>query len=304
MAGKFYNRVWRVLAYRPKKIQLGGYNTSHFDYFGTDLNGVELTATRVAFKIEKDFAKEPNSCELQLINLSPGARHELTRNPLIVHVSAGWSENGGVQLLFTGDLRHGRSVLDGPDWTTTLQLADGGRAYQHARVSRSYKAGTPALTVIRDTARSLGLALPRNLETTQALNRSYPTGVQLHGKASDELTQLLQPFGYRWAIQNGRLSVLKDDEGEPNQALVISTETGMVGAPEFGQPEKNGRPPKLTGRSLLNPAIAPGRLISVRSASISGIFRVDRVTHLGDSHGSEWLTEFEARASTARAANL
>jgi hypothetical protein len=304
VAQRFYNRIWRVLAFRPKQTQVGGYNYSHFDYFNSDTNGVEITATRVAFKIEKDFAKEPNTCELHLTNLNQGARHELTRNPLFVHVSAGWEDNGGVQLLFTGDLRHGQSVKDGSEWDTVLQLADGGRAFQHARISRSYKAGTSALTVIRDAARSMGLALPQNLETSPALTRSFPTGIQLHGKTSDELTQLLQPYGYRWTIQNGRLTVLKDDDVEPNQAIVISQETGMIGAPEFGRPEKNGRPPKLSGRAFLNPAIAPGRLLNVRSALVTGIFRVDRVTHVGDSHGSEWVTEFEARATTARAANL
>lgn len=304
MAGKFYSRQVRVLAYRPKQVSVGGYNASHFDYFSNETNAVEITATRVAFKVEKDLEKEPNSCELILDNLNPGARHELTRNPLTVHLSAGWEDDGGVRFLFGGDLRSGSPRHDGPEWTTTLHLADGGRALQHARVNRSYKAGTPAITVVRDAARSMGLLLPKNIESDPALTRSFTTGRQLYGNTAARLTELLQPYGYRWSIQNGRLSALKDDEIEPSRAIVVSQETGLIGSPEFGQPEKNGKPPQLKAAVFLNPEIIPGRLVSIRSISANGVFKVERVTHIGDTHGAEWTTEFEGRAVNVKTANL
>ena len=145
----------------------------------------------------------------------------------------------------------------------------------------------------------MGVSLPRNVELAPELGRGFSSGEQLYGSAADELTRLLAPYGYGWSIQNGRLQVLKDDEVDTSRALVISQETGLLGSPEVGAPEKDGKPPTLTIRTLLYPQVNPGQMLSVQSRAINGIYRAERVTHTGDSHGDEWFTEIEAKPSDA-----
>lgn len=296
---RHYRRVYKVTAYRAKPGTPGGFVNTHSDFFEPLPNGIEITKLRVQFKVEKTLDKEPNTCELQISNLAEGTRANLCKKPLIVRVDAGHEEDGGARHLFAGDLRYGWSKQDGTDWVTTLQLADGSRAFQHARVNRSYKAGTSVLTAVRDAARSMGLDLPKDVLVSDDLQRAFASGVQLYGSSADELTRLLAPFGYGWSIQNGRLSVLKDDEVNTNRALVISQDTGLLGSPEFGAPEKDGKPPTLTIRTLLYPQLTPGGMLSVQSKSVNGIFRAERVTHTGDSHGDDWVTEVEAKPSSA-----
>lgn len=302
MTGRRFKRVWKVTAFRAKPGTPGGFVNSHTDFFEPQPNGIEITKLRVQFSIEKSLDKEPNTCELTLTNLAEGTRADVCRKPLIVRVEAGHEEDEGLRLLFQGDLRYGFSKQENTDWSTVLQLADGSRAYQHARVSRSYRSGTSALTAVRDAARSMGVVLPRNVEADPALSRGFAAGVQLHGPAREELTRLLAPFGYSWSIQGGRLVVLKDDEVDAGRAVVISQETGLLGSPEFGAPEKDGKPPTLKVRTLLYPQINPGQTLDVRSRGIDGIFRAERVTHVGDSHGDDWFTEIEAKPADLRRA--
>ncbi len=296
MAGQFYKRVWRVVAYQAKGFTPNDDNPTHFDFFERQPNTIEIDAMRVQFDIKKGVEKQPNSCELTITNLNKGTRLSLSKNPLIVWLEAGWEDNGGAKFLFGGDLRYGYSKQDGPDWSTVLQLADGGRAYQQARLSRSYKAGTATLTALRDAAKAMGLTLPRNVEADPALRRGFENGASLHGDAQSQMTKLLNPYGYSWSIQSGRLVILKDEEVDTNRALIISADTGMIGSPEFGQPEKKKKTPQLKIKTLLYPQVNPGTMLSVQAKEIRGIFRVEKVNHKGDSHGDDWTTEIDARA--------
>lgn len=294
---RHFTRVWKVTAYRPKPGTPGGFVNTHSDFFEGVPNGIEIDKLRIQFKIEKTIDKEPNEGELEITNLAEGTRADICKRPLIVRVDAGWEEDGGARHLFGGDLRYGYSKRDGADWATILQLADSSRAFQHARVNRSFAAGTSVLVALREAARSMGVGLPRNVEEDPELRRAFSSGVSLHGSAADNLARLLGPYGYTFSFQNGRLQILKDDEVYSDRALVISKDTGMLGSPEFGAPQKDGKPPSLTIRTLLYPQLIPGGMLSVQSESINGIFRAERITHSGDSHGDDWQTEIEAKPS-------
>jgi hypothetical protein len=271
----------------------------------TDLNVVDLppNATvienlRVTFRIEKHLGKEPNTAEVCVYNLSELSRGEMQRVPLYVRVDAGY--DGQLQRLFTGDLRpgSGRSLRRGVDWETTLELGDGERAYRFARVSRSYRGGVTARTAVTEIAKSMGVVATFTSDTAQLLRAQYASGLTLQGAAHRELSRILAPHGLDWSIQDGRLQVIKSQEVRPDQALVVSQDAGMIGVPEFGAPEKKGAAPLLTVRMLLNPQITPGGRISLESETVRGIFRVERVQHVGDTHGDDWFTEAQVKAQT------
>lgn len=281
-----FGRELEVLAYRSKVDT----------YFGTPLpNAIVIRDMRVQFTIEKSAGSEPNKADIVISNLRSDTSEQLCRKPLVVQISAGYDKVA--RHLFTGDLRDGRPIKEGTEINTQLQLGDGDRAYRFARVNRSYKEGTTVITALKDAAKSMGLRIPASLELSRELREQFQTGVSLYGSARDELTRLLAPYGYRWSMQNGQLRITRDDDVRQGEAWLIQEgdKGGMIDSPKLTAPSKAGESPKLTVSALLFPEITPGGWVKVVSQKVNGIFRVEKVTHTGDTHGPEWTTTVEAK---------
>jgi len=252
-----------------------------------------LDDMRIKFKVQRDFSKHPNNCEIEVYNLAPQTRHDLEQKPLSVRLAAGYG--GFNRLLFIGDVTFAQSEIDGTEWCTLLQLGDGSRTFAQSRVSAEYKRGTTYRTVLTSTAKSMGLTLPPALLKDAKLDTKFSTGHTAYGPAQEELTKLLAPFGYFWSMQNGVLRVLKGNETVSGESIVLSEENGMIGTPEFGSPPKSGKPPHVTVKLLLYPELAPGDKATLKSRAKSGSYRIDKVEHSGDTHSSDWHTSVEIK---------
>lgn len=286
---RLFGRAIEVLAYRTKIETFFGQS-----FTGEFPNAITIRDMRVQFTVEKTNGSEPNKAEIIVSNLASKTRAELARLPLIVSISAGY--DGAARHIFTGDLRNGRSIpRDGTDYETRLQLGDGDRAFRFGHINRSYKSGTSVLHALRDAAAGMGLTLPQNIEVSKALQVQFSSGVALYGPARDELTRLLAPYGYRWSIQNGQLQILRDNETREDRAWPINVGKGMIGSPEWSTPTKAGDGAKLTVKAALYPELTPGGKVEVVSEEINGIFRIEKVTHTGDTDGDEWSTTIEAK---------
>ncbi len=305
MSGRLFKASAKVTAYRSVAGTPGGFVAANPQFFDQLPNAIEIENLRVQFEIEKSLDKEPNKCTVTVTNASPSTRVDLQAKPLIVLVQAGY--DGELRYLFKGDLRYGFSHQDGTEWLTEMQLADGDRAYRYAQISKSYRKGMTVVSALRDCAKSMGLAIDTNTAISPELQAEFASGRSLWGDTRDELTRLLAPYGYQWSIQNGRLTILKDGQTTPGQAIVVAEHTGMIGSPEFSVPEQaaassSGKPrknnyPKLQIRMLLYPELTPGMTINVQANAINGMFRVERVKHTGDTaDDGEWETAIEAKA--------
>ncbi len=290
-------RVCVVTAYHQTATGFVGKFPAYFQELG---NGIEIrggkeTEHRIQFTIEKNLGKEPNTAEITITNLSASTRAELQRLPVRVRIEAGHDDIP--RFLFVGDVRPGSgSKIVGSDWETKLLLGDGSRAFANARVNRSYKPGTPTITILRDAAAALGLELPREVDASPGLKAQLATGEALTGWASDELARLLAPYGYSYSIQNGRLQVLRDEDVREDTARVIDADNGpLLGSPSMGTPDKSGKPPTMTLQSLLYPEVTPGGKVDLRARGLHGLFKVIRTKHQGDTHGNQWDTEVEGK---------
>lgn len=292
---RLFHRTGKVICARGVAGTPGGFVSANPQFFDELPNAIEIENLRFQFEIEKSLDKEPNKCEIKITNLSPTTRTDLTTKPIIVIVMAGY--DGVARYLFKGDLRFGFSAKENEDWVTTLQLADGDRAYRHAQVHKSYRRGVSVLTVLRDVVSSMGLKLDPHMSSSPELQRALTSGRALSGAAAEELTQLLEPYGYTWSIQDGRMQILKDSDVREGEALAINESTGMIGSPEYQVPDKvtkkrNG--PKLRVKLLLYPELTPGARVQVLSRDVSGAFKIERVSHTGDTLDGDWITEIEA----------
>lgn len=256
-------------------------------------NQTEITDLRVQFHIRRDHSKHPSSCDVTITNLSQTTRADLETKPLMVQLEAGYNDVS--RFMFAGDLRFAMTKMDGPNWHTLLQLADGDCHFRWARMNKSYGKNTSVKTVLRDAAKSMGMKLPKHVEDDPILNKTVGNGLTAYGPTRDVLTQHLAPYGYSWCIQDGQLSVLRDDRTHSDTYREIGEEFGMIGSPEFGSPPKSGKPPHMTVSMLLYPELRPGGKVKLTSKVKNGFFKIERVEHKGDTHGKDWTTEVELK---------
>lgn len=301
-----FGRICNVTAWR-QPATVGSFPPSFFDRLG---NATVISDLRMSFNIEKHLGSEPNTCTISIFNLAQESRVSLCRKPLYIKIDAGYVDSGA-RNLFTGDLRFGNSIYKQPDWETKIQVSDGGRAYSNARTNRSFTSPVTIREVLKYAAGTMNLVLPPEVEQSPELQAALANGISMHGPTRDILTRLLAPFNYHWSIQNGTLTILRDEQTLSNQAIVISPQNGLIGSPERAAPDK---PPaggvvavsnnletnaknsgsEITFECNLYPELTPGGTVQLSSSDISGTFKLIQVNHVGDTRGPDFKSVCKA----------
>lgn len=254
---------------------------------------LEIESLRVQFRVTKTLAKSANTAEVQITNLAEHTRASLQDKSAKIVISAGYLNTLGQ--IFIGDVRTIDHLREGPDWTTKIDAGDGERALSHARVSESFKAGIGIPDVVTVAAKKMGVDLSSATKQLSSDKRQFVNGYSMHGRASAELDRILTAAGYEWSIQDGRLQILKSGQATTEQIIVLSSDSGLVGSPEFGTSEKKKKPPVIKFKALLSPEIKPGKRIAFDSKRHKGTHRVLKVVHTGDTAGgTTWYTDGEA----------
>lgn len=253
---------------------------------------IEVTGLRVSFTVKRTLKPDANSASVEVFNLSATSRAGIKRKGVRVILEAGYADVG-LETVITGDCRLASHEQSGTEWVTRFELLDGGRVLRYGRASTSYAPGTPVSKAVGDLAGKLGISGGQLAKQLPSLSAKTLNGIVTHGSVPETLDKLLKPQGYSWSIQDGRLQVLK---GSDHTELIplISTDSGLIGSPKLLTPDKNEGRSLLSFTSLLNARIRPGCLVAVQSKQFSGQFRVETVTHKGDTHGTDWTSEVEA----------
>lgn len=266
---------------------------------------VEIRDLRVEFKCEQDLEKEPNIADVTIYNAAPESRAVLHRKGAKVVLKAGYAEGARVPFalpefstfdtVFVGDVLVSVSSREGPDWVTRMQVSDGGRMLKHTRISVSQKGPVDLKKLIKDAAKKLLAREIDLLGAVDGVNAQLQAGFVAHGRAADVLTRLTDTAELEWSVQDGRVQILKRGGVSVRPTVLLSPDTGLVGAVEPGtakEVEKQGAA-VLVVKSLLQPRIRPGCQIQVDSEGVKGLFRAEKVTHEGDTHGGAWYTTSE-----------
>lgn len=294
---------------RVARLSVVGTSTpSNAEQFGiTETNiGVQIdsfggTGQRIEFNIERSLTKHPNQCRITITNLEESTRTMLKSRPLKIKLEAGYKD--AFSQIFTGDVTHGISTLDGSDWKTELECGDGDRVIAGARANRSYKPGTKVGSILDDLAKLAKQQLPESVRNSEIFNKVMDAGFVSFGKYEDKFAELLKPYGYSMSIQDGQPQITNVKTGltpSPTR-YVIDERHGMIGSPEFGHPSKKGKPPAITVNLALYPSIRPGHIAEMNTRDVKGSFKIIKVKHKGDTHGNEWQTEIEIEPTDAKA---
>jgi hypothetical protein len=263
------------------------------------VEALRIEGLRVTFKVEKTDKPEPNKSEMAIYNLSAESRAALEGKDTPVLLMAGYAS--GVSQCFSGTARIVDSEKAGVDWVTRIRCGDWERPYCTAQVSNSFKAGTTAREIVTYAAGQL-VKDKGNLEQVYTdVTRKLSSGFAASGNAAAELTRQLEADGFEWSIQDGRLQVLKPTGFTSDVGPLFTPDSGLIGTPALGTPEKKDGPQVWKVKVLLEPRLRPGQRFSVeRTTSTDGkpvkreTFRARRVQHVGDTHGGDFFSEIEA----------
>jgi hypothetical protein len=247
---------------------------------------------RVSFRIERAHTPPPNTAVVQVYNLSPSSRKAVHKKGVRLVLEAGYAD--GIEQLCAGDTRTASTTQTGADAITKIECGDGEALQRTSRISESFKKGTAIASIAEKVAKATGLGLGNIKDKIQAgdvdgLLTETLNGKVVSGNAYAILVETMKSLGYKVSVQDGQLVALADGETTNETVYSLAPDSGLIGSPEAG--EKG----IIKARSLLLPALRPGRRVELRSRIYDGLFRIEKAVHVGDTHGTEWYSDTELR---------
>lgn len=253
----------------------------------------------VTFKIDKTVDKHPNAAEIVLHNLTPQSRAEVVVRGTPLTLRAGFQAVSTNDVIYTGEITESISGRDGPTWKTTVHCRDGDTAWLQFS-SHSLSQATPKLKIAQLLAADLGYQLSSDAKARLTSAGSTRGPIVLHGNSYAQMDKLLTPLGLAWSVQDGQLQILDGGGATAEQAVLLTKDSGLLGAPEPMEQfaklhSKHGKPAGIRLKCLIMPGIRAGRLVAVQSETVNGTYVVRKATYNGDTHGNDWFIEIEAR---------
>lgn len=250
-------------------------------------------------------AKEPNTCDLRLYNLSDASRKAIAASSspspspasgpgapsavVPVKIEAGYV--GGTSTIFLGEMRSAQTMTDGPNTVTEITTGDGDLAAILARSTASFGPGANAYVVAKRLLADMGLG-SGNVESFAQVLRSSPLfngGATLKGNSMARLIDLARSCALEVSLQNGVPQFVALGQPLGGQAYKLSSDSGLIGSPNV---DTKG---VLTCETLLLPGMNPGIPIEVDAKYVQGLYRVISVETTGDTSGNDWRHSIEAR---------
>lgn len=259
-----------------------------------------VSSAEIAFSILKTPTSESNKATVDIYNLSSASRAKISELDQVVTVSAGYSNAGGLEVIFVGDITLINHQHNRPNIVTRLELNDGERILRESKLSLSYKEGFSTRQILMDILSKLSVPQKIDLTKLQFTDKKFSNGYSFVGQAKVALDTLTKTVGLEWSFQNGELKIQPDGSVDFTRAIVLNKDTGLIGSPErlenIGKKSKKEKvKPGWKVLSLLQPKAEPGGIVTLESREIPKPtqFRIEEVEHRGQVRGSEWNTSMK-----------
>lgn len=273
---------------------------------GGDGEGLDLSELRIEFSVRQWDIQTPNSAEIRIWNLKPETSKRVEKEFTRVTLQAGY-EGADAGIIFDGtivQIRRGRT--NATDTFLDISAADGDAAYNFAIVSATLAAGSKP----EDRLKAIAAAMEKHEVTQGPLpedglgDATLPRAKVMFGMAQDHMRDLTDSTLTTWSIQNGKIQVVKKDGYLPDEAVVLNSQTGLIGLPEQTEDGINARcllNPKLkvSGRVQINNASVQRAAVSLQYTAVNyfpsvaedGFYRIVVIDHMGDTRGDSWYSD-------------
>ncbi|GLC88262.1 phage protein [Lysinibacillus piscis] len=251
----------------------------------------------IQFSVPFGDNEKVDTIDISVYNLKDDTINAIATNQAAI-LSAGYVDDNGV--IFSGTLKKKETKWEGLDKITTFKCIDSSLDYTSAVIKRTYGRNTSASLILSELARDAGLAIG---DIDLPVDFIYRSGKALNGKIKTLVAEVAKDCEAKLYINKGRIYVRDSKKGD-NLALDISKETGLIDEPEEIEEEAkdekgsklNNDKKKIKGyklKMLLNHRVTTDIIIKLTSKKVSGVFRVSKGEHKGDTSGQEYYTECE-----------
>lgn len=271
---------------------------------GKNGEGLSVVDPRIQFEVTKTVKSTPNTAVIKIFNLNPTNEAQIKEEFDDVLLNAGYE--GGTLLIFRGNIKHVYRYKDGADIITEIQAADGDKDFRTARMNETLAAGTTNAQLV---GRAVGsFTGGTTAGTVQVKEKARIRGKVVTGNTRDILDTVARDSSANWSIQDGQLHIIGVDAVTPGEAVVLTSDTGLLGAPEVN--DKG-----IAAKCLLNPQIKINGALKLDNNSVKakkaklgekkkpgaekepirldpdGLYKVIKLVHKGDNRGPDWVTD-------------
>lgn len=266
--------------------------------------GLEITDLRISFKIDKSLVGFPNLAEISIYNLKEENRNKFKENSK-VKLYAGYKNNN--KLVFSGEIRNFTNTYNKPDWNSVIFAGDASKTLSDAKINKTMGKGSTTETLYNELISNLeGVTkgLTDGLKDCITNKGSILKSIILSGSVKKWLDLISETCGFNYSVNDGIIETVAKGKAMNDEPIaLINQNNGLIGIPEiteigvdivtFIRPEiKLGRRFKVNSVST---KINVGNLLfrEVRKSTNNNTYRINSITHIGDTHGNDWKTELE-----------
>jgi hypothetical protein len=283
---------------------------------------LRVEGLHIAFEVRKTVRAQSNKATVDLYNLAKSTRDRFHAKRDVLRVDAGY--RGVFETIYEGEINEASSGRSVPDFVTRIECGDGDEAFQAQSVEQEFPAGTRVRDVIKRVAGAFTQPVPdqespvlfgpapketkpsrirfRSIDADLAalevdlssagfaivLRRAFTVS----GNAAEVMDRLARMWRFDWSVQDGVFQITSYGRAVVGESILLTPKTGLIGTPL-----KTEQGVKFA--AFLIPQVRPGVLCTIESENVRGSFRVEDARFLGDTEGSDWLVEAEARSLEA-----
>jgi hypothetical protein len=276
--------------------------------------GLDLSQLHFKFKVYSMDLETPNHATIRVYNLSPDTVARIKGGEFTyVVLSAGYQNNVNYGVIFQGDIKRvytGRE--SNVDNFVEILAADGDLAYNFGVVKTTVGPNsTPEqrFNAVVQAVQGLGVTIDPNASNAfTSTGGVMPQGQVLFGLFRSLMRELSDSAVARWSIQKGAVVVIPNSGYLPGEAVVLNSQSGLIGVPEVTDSGINAR-------MLLNAKLRIGGLVNINQKLINqqvvqqqgypsynslyfpaqvssdGNYRVLVMSHEGDTRLLPWWTD-------------
>lgn len=267
----------------------------------------------ISFDFEKSDTQSSNTGTITISNLSDEHKAILETKDCYIEFSAGYGSEMG--LIFSGGVSTTTEDLSGADRDIKISVIDG-FVINDLPGWLSLNGVVTCAEVLEKITEKMELesAVITDAAQEKLESAKYDNGFSYVGKLRAALQNVLRKAGVTFSIQNGILQVYVHGESVTPKAYSLNAESGLIKIPRritisennanTGSSSKSSSSSSSSKSSsgttdkgipgyevdfFLNPAIGVNDLISLKSKTVSGYFRVHKITIKGDNYSGDWI---------------
>lgn len=265
-------------------------------------SGIDITGLRAVFTIEKSMSAEPNRSTIQIYNLAPSTQNFILSEAKRIIIEAGYENSEQYGLIFDGDIVKAiRRAAQSIDKVTEVIAQDGDMFLNSGFISVSYSAGQTTQSVLTQMQGIADDEMTMGNVSSDLKGTKLARGKAMFGQPKDYATMLAKSEGALFYVNDRKINLVKPGDLPEGQIVDLSPSSGLIGTPEQNDSS-------VSGKCLLNPLLNVNKLIHISNEFVqetneigkatlsSGVYKIIKLKHTGDTLGNDWYTEFEAVA--------